>query len=76
VHNLASFEIYTANPGIADVGVFDVSGRRIAVVTAGELSSGTHSYSWIVPESIGNGIYFIRATVNGSIVSSRMTVLK
>lgn len=76
VHDLASFEIYTTNPGIADISVFDISGRRIAIVSSEEIAAGTHAYSWIVPETISNGIYFVRSIVNGSTVSSRMTIIK
>jgi len=76
VHDLASFEIYTENPGKVDIGIFDVSGRRIAIVSSEEIAAGAHAYSWIVPETVGNGIYFVRANVNGSIVSSRMTIIK
>ncbi len=76
VRGLASFEIYTESPGRMDIGVFDVAGRRIANVSAEEIGSGTHAYSWMVPETVGNGIYFVRANVNGTTVSSRMTILK
>ncbi len=76
VHDLASFEIYTESPGMVDIGVFDVSGRRIAIISSEEMASGTHAYSWMVPENIGNGIYFVRANVNGSTVTSRMTIIK
>jgi serine protease AprX len=76
VHGLASFEICTENPGMVDIGVFDLSGRRIAIVSSEEIAAGTHAYSWIVPETVGNGIYFVRAKVNGITVSSRMTIIK
>ena len=76
VHDLASFEIYTENPGTVDVGVFDVSGRRIAIISSEEMAAGTHAYNWMVPQAVGNGIYFVRVNVNGSTVTQRMTIVK
>jgi len=76
VNDLASFEVYSAYPGTADIGIFDLSGRRVAIVSSQEISAGTHAYSWLIPDTISNGIYFVRASVNGTTVSSRMTILK
>lgn len=76
VSGLASFEVYNATPGMVDISVFDVSGRRVATIGSQELGSGSHAYSWMVPETIGNGIYFVRASCNGSMVTARMAVVR
>lgn len=76
VHGLASFEIYTEDTGMIEIGVFDISGRRIAIISAEEIASGTHACSWMVPETVGNGIYFVRAKLNDTTVSSRMTIIR
>jgi len=76
VNDLAAFEIYTENPGRVDVGVFDVSGRRIAIISSEEMAAGTHAYNWMVPQGVGNGIYFVRVNANGSTVTQRMTIIK
>jgi len=76
VYDLASFQIYTAGAGRADIGIFDLTGRRIANIDSSQLAAGTHSYSWAVPGSMGSGIYFVRASVNGSSVTSRMTIVR
>ena len=76
VNDLASFEIYTENPGLVDVGVFDVSGRRIAIISSQEMAAGTHAYNWMVPQAVGNGIYFVRANVSSGTVTQRMTIVK
>ncbi|MCK5114962.1 MAG: S8 family peptidase [Candidatus Aegiribacteria sp.] len=75
-HDLVSFEIYTENPGRVDVGVFDVSGRRIAIISSEEMAAGTHAYNWMVPQGVGNGIYFVRVNVGGGTVTQRMTIVK
>jgi len=76
VSNFASFQVYTATPGRIDVSVFDLSGREVALIDRGEVASGTQSYGWAIPSGIGNGIYFVRATVGGSSAISRLTVVR
>lgn len=76
VRDLASFEVYTASPGMADIAVFDLSGRRVANIGTQEMVEGSRSYSWMVPADISSGIYFVRASVNGSTVTSRMAVIR
>jgi len=48
----------------------------VAQVQSGQLASGSHSYLWSLPENIGNGVYFVRATAPGGSAVSRMTVLR
>ena len=76
VSTFASFSINTLSAGPADIAVFDVSGRRTANISTQELTAGVNAFSWQIPGQMGNGIYFVRATVNGQTVSSRMTVLR
>jgi len=72
----ASFSVYSATSGIADISVFDVAGRRIACIDNSAIASGSNAYNWMIPAEVSNGIYFVRASVNGSTVSSRMTVVR
>ncbi len=76
VTTFASFSVYSGVSGTADVSVFDVSGRRVANVENNEIEAGSTAYSWQIPAEMGSGVYFVRATINGSTVSSRMTVIR
>ena len=76
VDNFASFNVYTAVAGTADISVFDVTGRRVANIDNNEIESGANAYNWQIPAEMGSGVYFVRASINGSTVSSRMTVVK
>jgi hypothetical protein len=76
VSNFASFQVYTATAGRIDVSVYDLSGREVALIDRDMVGSGSHSYSWAVPSGIGNGIYFVRATVGDSSAISRLTVVR
>ncbi|PIE51543.1 hypothetical protein CSA37_11075 [Candidatus Fermentibacteria bacterium] len=72
----AVFTVNAVSAGFADIGVYDVTGRRAANISSDELSAGANAFSWQIPSSMGSGIYFVRATMNGRTVSSRMTVLR
>ncbi|MCD4707015.1 MAG: S8 family peptidase [Candidatus Sabulitectum sp.] len=76
VSGFASFSVYTAASGTADISVFDVTGRRVSNIDNSEIESGANAYNWQIPAEMGNGVYFVRATVNGSTVSTRMTVVR
>lgn len=76
VSNFASFNVYTAVAGAADISVFDVTGRRVANIDSSDIESGANAYNWQIPAEMGSGVYFVRATINGGTVSSRMTVVR
>ncbi len=76
VSAFASFEIHTTSSGMADIAVFDLTGRRVANVSSGEMAEGTHAYNWMVPDAMSNGIYFIRAHVDGAMATTRMTIVR
>ncbi len=71
-----AFSLYLPANGNVSISVFDVAGRAVAQVHSGQLSAGSHSFLWSLPENIGNGIYFVRATAPGGSAVSRMTVLR
>jgi serine protease AprX len=72
----AAFSLYLPVDGTVSIVVFDVAGRAVAQVHSGQLSSGSHSFLWNLPENIGNGLYFVRATAPGGSAVTRMTVLR
>lgn len=72
----ASFSINAVASGTADIAVYDVAGRRAANIASAELTAGPNAFSWQIPDRMGSGIYFVRATMNGRTVSSRMTVVR
>ncbi len=72
----ASFSVNAVVSGQADIAVYDVAGRRAANIQTGELTAGPNAFSWRIPDTMGSGIYFVRASMNGQTVSSRMTVVR
>lgn len=58
-----------------DLGLFDLSGRRIGNFHSGTLSSGIHNLN-IAGSSISTGTYFVYGTVGEQQVSLRTVLLK
>jgi hypothetical protein len=54
---------------IADLGVFDLSGRRVATLFKGTASEGIHEAVWMGGDDRGNplasGVYFVRLIAGG-----------
>ncbi|MBD3369580.1 S8 family serine peptidase [Candidatus Fermentibacteria bacterium] len=76
VNSSARFQLTMPTDGNVEVGVYDVYGRSVAVVESSELSRGSHSYLWKLPQDIANGVYLVRATTPDGSSVSRMTVLR
>ncbi len=76
VFSSLQFDVYTGSWAAMDISIFDLSGRRVAVVHEGQMDQGNHSFTWAVPESISDGIYFLRATGPQGEAVRRFTVLR
>ncbi len=72
----AAFSVFSPTAGNAKVTVFDVTGRTVAVIHCGHLSPGSHSFLWNVPETLGSGLYFVRAEAPSGTAVGRMTVIR
>lgn len=70
------FGLYLAESGSVDLSVYDIQGRKIALVAGGEMEAGNHTIEFSIPSGLGNGVYFLRATGCGSSATSRFTVLR
>jgi len=61
--------------------VFDVAGRRVAVLVSDQIARGPGAVEWNGRDSgghrLGSGVYFVRLSLNGSAVETqRVTLLK
>ena len=70
------FDLHTEISGPADISIYDISGRIAAVIHRGLLTQGTHSFLWVVSETISNGIYIIKASCGDFTATSRMTIIR
>ncbi|HRW78140.1 MAG TPA: S8 family peptidase, partial [Candidatus Sabulitectum sp.] len=76
VASTASFSLYMPVEGVAEVSVYDVSGRTVSTVHSGSLQVGSHMFQWQVPGDLGNGIYLVRASTSAGTSVSRMTLVR
>ncbi len=61
---LISFRVPDA--AVVDLGVFDVSGRRVATLTRGQMAAGLHVFGWNGLSSEGrvtSGVFFFRLAI-------------
>jgi hypothetical protein len=63
-----------------DIGVYDVTGRRVATIVAGEKSAGDHSVRWSGIGDNGNrvsaGVYFCRFQAGKESVVRKLVVMR
>ncbi len=67
---------FQASQQLTKTGVSNVCPLVSNAGQTGELTAGANAVSWSIPERMGSGIYFVRASMNGQTVSSRMTVVR
>lgn len=58
-----------------ELAVFDVTGRIAATLKKGMMDAGTYSQSWRAG-GLSGGVYCVRLTVNGSVHTARVVLLK
>jgi hypothetical protein len=74
-------EFNLATPSVVDLSVFDITGRKVAVLEEGQLDAGPHSVIWdskdMAGHPVSSGVYFYRLNIQGgSSVTKEMLLLK
>jgi hypothetical protein len=57
------------------VAVYDVLGRRVAVLHSGDLAAGAHRFG-LDARALPAGVYVVRAEVSGEVLTRQMTVVR
>lgn len=69
-----------ADPGRAQVSVYDVAGRRVRTLVDGEFAVGVHEARWDGRSSDGSpvssGVYYVVYTGNGNTTRLKLTLVK
>lgn len=73
--NQTTVRLIAPEPGVLDISVFDITGRRVAVLAADDISAGIHEYKWSA-EGFSSGIYLVRAQQGASVATQRVTVIR
>ena len=75
----ARFRYGLPHPGRVEVGVYDVTGRRVATLASGDEAAGWHTAAWTVNDdgsAPASGMYFARFAANGRVLNSRVVMMK
>ena len=63
-----------------EVGIYDLSGRRVTTVFRGPLEPGTRSFGWngrdAQGSTVSDGIYFYRAAAAGEVAARKLVLLR
>lgn len=72
------FEFRLETPGQVELAIFDVRGRRVAVLVEGELEAGDHAVSWTTGrggDATARGIYFATLRAAGETETRKLILL-
>jgi hypothetical protein len=72
---LTRFVVTLPRAATVDLGVFDLSGRRVATLARGPLNAGAREFAWS-GKGARDGVYFARLVVDGRTYGTRVTLLK
>ena len=62
--------------GNVEISVYDVSGRMVESILSGSVESGAHSVNWAPGSEIASGVYFIRLTTDGGVLTQQAMVIR
>ena len=69
-----SFTVQLPSAGMVELGVYDLSGRLVSEVYSDELGAGSHSLNW--EGDVPAGVYAVRLSAGGRVVSKLLTVCR
>jgi hypothetical protein len=73
------FTVTNAEAGPVDVGIHDLTGRRVVTLHDGEMPRGSHEFRWDGKDAGGNdapiGIYFTRVAFPKRVVTRRLVMI-
>lgn len=74
------FSVQLERPGLLDVGIYDIAGRRIATVFHGSAEAGARPFTWDGRTDEGDvargGVYFYRAISEGHSATKKLVMLR
>ena len=76
VTSSARFVLNTSSASPVSIEVYDISGRKTAIIYSGELEAGIHSFQWTPPTEIANGMYFVQASSIDGTTTERFTLIR
>lgn len=75
IRDNTTFEYTLSSPGKVSIKIYNILGQEIATVLNVDLKTGHYINRW-KPESISNGVYFCRVTINNIDKIIKVTIIK
>jgi len=75
----ANFRFGLPTAAHVELGIYDVTGRRVATLARGEMAAGWHTPAWTVNDDgslPASGMYFARLVTQGRVLSSRVVMVR
>jgi hypothetical protein len=77
---MVQFAVPNGETRKVEIGVYDVSGRRVSTLASGEYAAGIHSLSWdgksASGQRVANGVYYVRAQIGTDMEVQRVLFVK
>lgn len=74
VAHRADVHLSLAIPSVLDIALYNIRGEKVASISAGELSAGTHVLPFNV-QTLPEGVYHCTASANGRVISSQRVLI-
>ncbi|GAB4134466.1 MAG: hypothetical protein Fur0041_07770 [Bacteroidia bacterium] len=66
-----TFNVQLAQNSNVEIAVYDITGKKVAVVKDGEMTSGKHEIQW-TPGNLAEGVYFVQLKAGNSVVTKKI----
>jgi hypothetical protein len=69
--NKLTIDYSLATAGDVEISVFDMTGKKVAVVAKDKMNPGHYELVW-TPENLSSGIYFVQMNINGQVYTKKL----
>jgi len=69
-------QYYVDNPQNVDISIFDISGKKIKIITSHLHQVGHYKVRWELDDSIGSGIYFCHLKTGNFSITKKLVILR
>lgn len=66
-----TFNVQFAQNSNVEISVYDMTGKKVAVVKDGEMTSGKHEIQW-TPGNLAEGVYFVQLIAGNSVITKKI----
>lgn len=72
IENNCTIEIELYDPSFVNIYITDITGKKASTIFNGELTGGSHHFSWENTIGLSKGMYFLTVTTNDEVISQKL----